>query len=363
MKVQKRSLTVWTSDKCNHHCRYCFYEEEENPMTQGVTMMSNETADAVIKYINSGLARNVLFFGGEPLVNWPIIKRIIDRTWFGVKSRGSSYSITTNGTLLTPHIINYFKNHRVGMGLSLDGTKATQDYWRDNSYNSIIRNLDLLLDYSANKGPTLKILKTLATPKTLYRDMSHIKSLGFRRVFMNLLDPYSHFTYQRTDLEEFKRQYRRVILNLDSPEFVVADYHKWKKLIEQVHMGNKKMGCGFYNRDLAVGPNGNIYPCLQAPSSEDFVIGNIQDGINEEKEKQIRDVDKAPTCKECVYRINKCPETMFRKHGHYGVDPPLWHMEFELAKIRIIEDMEGLPHLRAGCQPAINEGRRRRRRR
>jgi len=325
-------------------------------------MMSDETADAVIKFINSGLVKNVLFFGGEPLVNWPIIKKIIDGTWSTIKNT-SSYSITTNGTLLAPHIIDYFKNHRVGIALSLDGTKATQDYWRDNSYDSIIRNLDLLLDYSADNGPNLRILKTLATPKTLYRDISHIKSLGFHTVFINLLDAYSRLTYRRDDLEDFKRQYRRVILNLDTPDFVVADYHKWKKLIEQAHVGQKKMGCGFYNRDLAVGPDGKMYPCLQAPSSKAFVIGNIWDGIDKRREKKIRDVRKAPTCADCVYRINKCPETMFRKHGHYGVDPPLWHMEFELAKIRLIEDIEGLPHLKAACEPIINEGRRRRQRR
>lgn len=320
--------------------------------------MNEETIQAVIKFINSGLVNHVHFFGGEPLTNWPAVKKIIDGTLIrkgasnNYPNYNGPYDIVTNGTLLTPSIINYFKERQTKMAISLDGTKATQDYWRSNSYDAIIKNIDLLKSY-----PGIKILKTLANPKTLYRDVAHIRDLGFKNVFMNLLDPYSHIEYSENDIEEFKRQYRRVILNLDSPAFMISDYHQWKNLVEQVHSGNKKMGCGFYNRGLAVGPKGKLYPCLQAPCWEDFAIGDIWNGIDKEKEEKIRNVEKAPICVKCVYQFNKCPETMYRKHGKFGVDPPVWHMKFELAKIRIIEDLEGLPHLRAACEPKFRKRR------
>ena len=312
--------------------------------------MSIEVADEVVRLVNSGLVTGVSFFGGEPMFNWPIVKYILERTYLEDiwRKKQPFYFITTNGTLFTPAILDFLKKRRVFINLSFDGTKKTQDYWRGSSYDAVVKNLDLLV-----KHPWLQVLKTLATPSTLYEDLKHIKDLGFRNVFMNLLDPFSHFTYEGCDEDDFKLQYRRAIEELRSKDFRINDYNRWARLIRDVHEGKKKQGCGFTNQGLSVGPDGRMFPCHQAPLNDCFEIGTIWDGIDKEKERKVREVENSPLCSKCVYKFNKCPHTMYTKYGHFGENAPVWNMKFELAKIRVIEEMEGLPHLPAACEEVI----------
>lgn len=339
-------LSVWPSTGCNLRCKYCFYEGS-CLWTQKREDMTLETADAVIKLINSGLVGSISFFGGEPLINWPIVKYILEKTYLENiwNKEKTYYNITTNGTLLTHEILDMFEKRRVHINLSLDGTKRTQNMWRGNSYESIMKNLDRLLKY-----PKLQILKTMATPASLYEDVKHIKDLGFKQMFINMLDPYSHFTYEKDDVEDFKQQYRHVIEDLRDSSFLIGDYGRWRKLITAVHKGKKNTGCGFTNHGFCVAPDGRLYPCQQGPACEEFTIGDVWNGIDKEKEKKVRQAEPAPICMKCVYKFSKCVTTMHQKHGQFGMDPPEWHMKFELAKIRVIEELEGLPHLEAACK-------------
>jgi len=341
-------LSIWPTNTCNRRCHYCFYEgsslwdlEPQN--------MSTKVADGVIDFINSGQVEGISFFGGEPLFNWPIVKRILTKSHlpYILKAKGMkhtrAYNITTNGTLLTPEILEDLKLHDVFMNISFDGTKETQDKWRDNSYDDIIKNLDIILDY-----PDVQILKTMSDPTTLYEDVKHIRDLGFKRLFINLLDPYGHDTYEKFDVDDFKRQYRRVIETLDSNEFMVGDYHKWKDLIKPE--ARKSIGCGFSNKGLCVDWKGNLWPCHQGPSmSDDFIIGDIWNGIDPVKEEHVRNVLNAPICEQCHYKFTKCYVSMYNKHGKFGVDPPEYATKFETAKIQVIEELNNFPGAPKRC--------------
>ncbi|MHA1741822.1 MAG: radical SAM protein, partial [Candidatus Thorarchaeota archaeon] len=261
-------LSIWPTNACNRRCRYCFYEDSDlwNLKRQDMT---TEVADAVIDFINSGKVEGVSFFGAEPLLNWPIMKRILARAWIPVgRPRRRVWNVTTNDTLLDEEKLEYLDLHQVHVNLSFDGTKETQDKWRDGTYDIIRAKLPELLKY-----PSLHVLKTLADPTTVYKDVKHIKDLGFKSVFINLLDPFGHDTYEGYDPEEFKQQYRQVIA-LDGPDFRVADYRRWRDLIDPKKP--KKIGCGFVNRGLCVDWAGNLWPCHQGPSlPEEFIIGDI----------------------------------------------------------------------------------------
>lgn len=342
-----RQIAVWVTKGCNKRCKYCFYEGTD--MWDSTEHMTIETAKEVCKFINSGLPSMISFFGGEPLFNWPIMKFILENS----KTEGVNYYMTTNGTLLTPEIFKTLTKYRVGIALSLDGTRETHNTWRDNSYDAIIKNLPLFL-----KHHRVNVLKTMATPDTFYEDVEHIQSLGFKQMFTNMLDPYSHFTLEGYSTEKFKDQYYRAVQDFhrelnkgyQAPgKIQMNDFMRWGKLIKQVHDGKKKTGCGFVNRGIAIGVEGGLYSCLQAPSFPEFKVGDLWKGIDFEKRARFQNITKT-LCHECVYKLNKCPETMYRLHGKFGVDPPRWFAEFEIAKIEAIEDLLGLPHLETACQ-------------
>lgn len=343
-------ISIWTTRRCNHRCLYCFFEgcKEWEPGPD----MSFETADQICRLMNSGIVRAVSFFGGEPMVRWDLVKYIMTHTYLDeLFPKKTVYNLTTNGTLFNAERLDYLASKRTHINLSLDGTKSNHDRWRDHTYDDIMENLDGLLAY-----PKLQVLKTLSDPTMLYEDLAHIKELGFKRCFTNLLNPFGNYTYEGFDAENFQEQYKQAVQNLHGKGFIMADYERWKTLIRQVHEGERKIGCGWINRGLAVGPSGLLYPCLHGPSNEKFAIGDIKTGFDKEKERLVRSVQASPICESCVYKFHKCYETMLRNRGRDGVDPPNWHMKFELAKIRAIETLEGWPHLKAACESVIGEG-------
>lgn len=343
LKTPSYFAGVWVTDACNKRCRYCFYGLSD--IFEGgwkPTYMNTTVADAFVRFINEGNVSGMSFFGGEPLMNWPIVKRILAKSHLplivqGLGQMNRPYNITTNGTLITQEIIDELRLYDVHINLSIDGTRETQNHWRDNSYDAIVKNLDLFLDY-----PGLQILKTLADPSTLYEDVKHIKELGFKRMFINLMNPYGDITYEGYDVEDFKRQYKRVITELHGDSFTVSDYLSWMDLIKPGK--ERTMGCGFYNRGSGIAPDGSIYPCHEGPSLRDkekFKIGDVFKGIDMEREKIVRKVDKAPTCLKCDYRLNKCVVSMYNKYGRFGIDPPKWHTDFEVAKLQVLEEQSG----------------------
>ena len=345
------ALSIWPTDGCNGYgvCKYCFYQDSDLWDISKANMMSPKVADATIDFINSGKVEMVSFFGGEPTLNMPIVKRILAGSHLpylmkDLKPKGSSvYNITTNGTLLSKDVIDFLQLYRVHINLSLDGTKETQNYWRG-GYDDIVRNLPDLLAYR----PPVHILKTLGDPTTVYEDVKHIKELGFRSVFINLLDPFSLYTYEGYDVDEFKEQYKRVV-SLDCETFKVSDYHKWKQLIRPET--RKGIGCGFSNRGLCVDWEGNLWPCHQGPSlPKEFIIGDIWEGIDLEKERKVRSVPNSSLCSGCTYKLTPCWVSMYNKHGRFGMDPPKWHRDFEIAKIEVIEELEGYDGFTKACQ-------------
>jgi len=344
--------SVWTSDDCNLKCKGCFFHDAEIFYPEfKPTYMTRETADAVIEYINRGHIQGISFFGAEPMLNWPIVKRILVKTHETTiravtnKNFGSIYHITTNGARFTPANIEDLALHDVHINLSFDGLPETQNTWRNNSYDAVLKHKDLLLEY-----PSLSILKLMVTPNTLYDDVEHIKELGFSNVFINGLDPFSKYTYIGYDVEDWKRQYRKVIEDLhDPPNFEVVDYNSWADLLRNKASANV-IGCGYIFKGHAIAPDGKIYSCHQAPSlGEEFSIGDIWDGINPTKENQIRSVSNSPACTRCGYKLSKCYVQMYLKYGRFGCDSPPWHQEWERAKIELISEMQDIRLLPFEC--------------
>jgi len=349
--------SIWPTDGCvkpngdPFRCGYCFYDQSElRTDIAPPNMMTLDTADAVVDFINSGQVNGVSFFGGEPTCNWPVIERILlttdemkMRKMGGKSTFGSIFSVTSNGVHMTKERLRILASRYVHIILSFDGTKETQDMWRDGSYDAVMKNLDGLV-----KHPSITVTKTLANPTTYYEDVKHIKELGFKYLYTNFLDPYGKITYDGYDVEDFKTQYRRVIKELHGHDgFTVGELAAWKGLQEQEMAGKKIFGCGFTGSGLGINPEGHFYPCHQGPSlPEGFRIGNVWDGVDAEKEKLIRGAATngyPPTCSKCVYQRSKCWVNMYHKHGEFGHDPPNTGMIWERAMIELVQELTGLP--------------------
>ena len=330
--LKKYALSIWTTNGCNLKCKYCFYE---SAMPQPVETMNPDTALAVAKFIEASGISSVTFFGGEPLVNWEALETIVRAV-----KRPIKWFVTTNGTLLDEERLKFMKEYGFHINLSFDGLPDTQNQWRDGSYDAVVSKIDLFKDY-----PSLGVLKTLVDPGKLFDDVVHIKELGFKNVFINLLDPFGHTEYDIKDLPAFRENYKKVIA-LHGNGIQINDFVRWKELIGK----HTKPGCGFTGMGLGVSPDGKLYPCHQGPSlPEWFSIGDVWKGIDEVKERQIRNVPNPASCVACPYGLSKCPVTMWNKHKRFGVEAPEWYRLFELAKIRVIEEACGLESKTARC--------------
>ena len=331
------AFDVWPTSGCGgRKCKYCFYEGTEARGPEKVMTMG--IADAVADFIERSNIVSVTFFGGEPLCNWPVMERIVTRVKKKIK-----WGVTTNGTLIDRERMRFMGEHSFYINLSFDGLPSTQNEWRDGTYEAVMTNLALLTSY-----PKLGVLKTLADPKTLYADVEHIRALGFKNVFINLLDPYGHITYDTKELPIFIENYKKV-LTLHGKGILINDFDRWKELIEK----GTRPGCGFTGRGLGCSPDGFLYPCHQGPGlPEQFRIGDVWRGVDPVVEKRVR---SSPTilmpaeCNACPYGLGKCLTTMWNKHKKFGVEAPEWYRLFAVAKIRIIEEFCNLPKKQPRC--------------
>lgn len=297
--------------------------------------MTEEVLEATVKWMRLNKVTTLDFFGGEPFEYPYGIKYI------AAKSDIKRLHVTTNGVLLDENLYDWVKMFSFSFNLSLDGTKETQDKYRNNSYDAIIKNLDKWLSLPVN------VTMTLSNPSKLYENVSHIKELGFKDCFINGLKPYG-FGYEG-GLDDLEAQYRKVITELHRPpEFSVGDYLKLSQTFNAWSNSDSR-GCGINRRGYAVGPRGYIYPCHAAiDMGDDYTIGSVFNGIDPVRERKIRKaVGVVPEkCKHCNMGCLPCPVACYAVHGELGVDPEDWFCEATRIRMKVVQDL--MPRAIAG---------------
>jgi len=295
--------------------------------------MTPEVAEAVSKFIMRMRFNNVHFFGGEPLFNPSIVKQVLAQTHV------ATYQITTNGTLLTPDLFEWLKLHKVKVALSFDGTKEIQDKFRDNSYDEVMANLPYW------KQLTQNVLCTWADTHTIYDQITHIRDLGFKGVFINLLHPFG-YGYDEEDLRDMEATYRRIIKDHQQPPFFqIYDLGKAYQVGLGRVQGHKGV-CGFVRIGLGIDVDGKLYVCHRGMElGEDFSIGDVWNGVDTYREKKVRAAgEKLPEkCKKCNIGCLPCPINSYRATGEFGAEPDDYWCES--LKIRQKVAMELGPNL------------------
>ncbi len=335
-----KAMCLHIAHDCNLRCKYCFAETGSYEGPRG--LMSAEVGKAAIDYLIdcSGHRKNleVDFFGGEPLLNFDVVKEIVRYARSREEESGKNFrfTITTNGLLLTPDKKEFINKEMVNIVLSIDGRKEVNDKMRvridgTGSYDSIV---DRFMDMAESRGQDNYYVRGTFTRENLdfKEDVLHLADLGFKQISVEpvVADPAAPYMLREEDLPFLYAQYEEL-----AAEYVkrkregkgFSFFHFMVDLTGGPCILKRLWGCGAGHEYVAVAPGGDIYPCHQFVGDESMIMGNVKEpGINEEISQTFlnSNVYTKPACKNCFakfYCSGGCPANAVQYGG--GINNPL----------------------------------------
>lgn len=316
IKPAVKALCLNMAHDCNLKCEYCFasqgnFKGERSLMSYEV---GKKSFDYLIKSSGSRINLEVDFFGGEPLMNFEVIKQLVDyaRSLEAGNNKRFRFTITTNGVLLDDEIIDYINENMDNVVLSIDGRKSVNDRMRKTvndkgSYDVIVKNFKKLVAKRRDKDYFARGTYT-AYNLDFSEDVKHMRELGFESISVEpvVTKPEEKYALLDEHVELLKKEYEKLA------KMYIEAYHDKNKRFNFFHFNieldggpciyKRSVGCGAGTEYIAVTPEGDFYPCHQFVGETDFIIGNVNDGItNESVVDKFRNVsvNEKPTCKEC----------------------------------------------------------------
>jgi uncharacterized protein len=330
-----KALCLNVAHDCNLACRYCFAGQGEYQGDRA--LMSYETGKAALDFLieHSGKRRNleVDFFGGEPLMNWEVVKKLVayGRSQEKEKNKNFRFTITTNGLLLNDEIIDFCNKEMTNVVLSIDGRREVNDRMRP-TRNGNGSSYDIILpkykDFAKKRGDREYYLRGTFTHYNLdfAEDVLHLADMGFKELSMEPVvalpsDPYA---IKEEDVPVLIEQYDKLAKEYvkrrkDGRGFTF--FHFMIDLSGGPCVAKRLAGCGSGTEYLAVTPWGDLYPCHQFVGEEKFVLGNVWDGItNTEVQEGFKhqNVYEKPKCRDCFARYycsGGCAANSYKFHG------------------------------------------------
>ena len=332
-----KALCLHVAHDCNLKCRYCFAEEGEYHGKR--SLMSAEVGKKAIDFIiaNSGKRRNleVDFFGGEPLMNFEVVKEIVEygREQEKLHDKNFRFTITTNGILLDDEKQKYINENMHNVVLSLDGRKEVNDYMRpraggQGSYDVIVPKFQKLAE---SRNQTDYYLRGTFTHNNLdfSKDVFHIADdLGFKQVSVEPVVAEATESYAITEddldtiFEEYEKLAEQLYIRHKTGEKDFNFFHFMVDLTGGPCIAKRLSGCGSGTEYLAVTPEGDLYPCHQFVGQEEYKIGSVYTGIENtaiREEFANCNVYTKPDCKKCWAKFY-CSGGCMANACHYAGD-------------------------------------------
>ena len=300
---------------CNLRCEYCFAGKGD--YGKGRTLMTYETGKKAIDFLieKSANRKNleIDFFGGEPLMNFEVVKQIVEyaREQEKLHNKNIRFTITTNGTLLTDDKIEFINDQMHNVVLSIDGRPEVNDRMRKTingkgSYNAFIDKFKKLVE---NRGDKEWYVRGTYTKYNLdfTNDVMSLYNEGFEQISVEpvIADPSLPYALTEEDLPAIFSEYEKLADNIreikSSGRFI--NFFHFMLDLDQGPCAIKRLrGCGCGNDYVAISPDGDIYPCHQFVGNDDFKMGSLTDGSFDTDMKQ--DFARAhvytkPECKKC----------------------------------------------------------------
>ena len=287
-----KALCLHVAHTCNLNCSYCFASQGKYHGDRA--LMSFEVGKRALDFLieHSGRRTNleVDFFGGEPLMNWDVVKQLVAyaRTQEEPNHKKFRFTLTTNGMLIDDDVIDFANREMSNVVLSLDGRKEIHDrlrvdYAGKGSYDRIVPRFRKLVASRGGKNYYMRGTFTHANPD-FTKDVFHMADLGFTELSMEpvVCAPGDPAALTAEDLEIVKEQYEilaKDMLRREKEGKPITFYHYMLDLTGGPCVYKRISGCGSGTEYMAVTPWGDLYPCHQFVGEEKYKLGNIWDGV------------------------------------------------------------------------------------
>lgn len=329
-----KALCLHVAHTCNLNCSYCFAAQGKYQGERA--LMSFEVGKRALDFLieNSGNRKNleVDFFGGEPLMNFDVVKRLVEyaRSIEKKHNKNFRFTLTTNGVLIDDDVIDFCNREMNNVVLSLDGRKEVhdrlrKDYNGNGSYDLIVPKFQ---EFVEKRGDKSYYIRGTYTHKNtdFTNDIFHMADLGFKELSMEpvVCAPGEEYALTEDDLPVLFEQYEilaKEMLKRDSENRGFTFYHYMIDLSNGPCIYKRISGCGSGTEYLAVTPWGELFPCHQFVGDEKYSMGNIYDGVTNTK---MRDrfkkcnVYSRPECADCwakLYCSGGCAANAYHATG------------------------------------------------
>lgn len=329
-----KALCLHVAHTCNLDCSYCFARQGKYQGERAI--MSYETGKQALDFLiaNSGTRTNleVDFFGGEPLMNWEVVKQLVayGRSQEAAHNKKFRFTLTTNGVLLDDEVIKFANREMHNVVLSLDGRKAVHDHFRSDyqgrgSYDRIVPNFQKLVAQRGQKGYYMR--GTFTHNNTDFtNDILHMLDLGFTELSMEpvVCAPSDPYALTEEDLPVLFEQYEllaKEMLRRKREGRPFTFYHYMIDLTAGPCIYKRISGCGSGTEYMAVTPWGELFPCHQFVGDPKYSMGTVWDGVTNTRvrdEFKLCNVYARPECGDCwakLYCSGGCAANAYHATG------------------------------------------------
>ena len=329
-----KALCLHVAHSCNLNCSYCFASQGNYHGDRA--LMSLEVGKRALDFLieNSGTRHNleVDFFGGEPLMNWDMIKDLVAYARQREKETGKHFrfTLTTNGVLVDDDVIEFSNREMSNVVLSLDGRKEVHDRYRvdyagNGSWEKIVPKFQKFVEARGGKNYYMRGTFTHQNPDFL-KDIQVMLDLGFNELSMEpvVCDPSSPSALTAEDLPIVLDQYEKLaelMLKRHKEGKPFTFYHYMIDLKGGPCIYKRVSGCGSGTEYMAVTPWGDLYPCHQFVGEESFKLGDIWQGVTNtatQCEFAACNVYARPDCADCwakLYCSGGCAANAYHATG------------------------------------------------
>ncbi len=326
-----KALCLHIAHTCNLNCSYCFASQGKYHGERA--LMSFEVGKRALDFLieNSGTRRNleVDFFGGEPLMNFDVVKKLVEYARSIEKEKGKNFrfTLTTNGVLVDDDVIDFANKEMSNVVLSLDGRKEVHDRYRVDyqgrgCYDTIVPKFQKFVKARGGKNYYMRGTFTHANPDFL-EDIKTMLNLGFTELSMEpvVAAEGDEAALTEEDKPVVMKQYEELaelMLKRDKEGKPFTFYHYMIDLAGGPCIYKRISGCGSGTEYMAVTPWGDLYPCHQFVGDEKFKLGDIWHGV-ENKEIQ----NEFASCN--VYARSECRDCWARLYCSGGCAANAYH--------------------------------------
>ena len=340
------SVTINVTNECNLECSYCFEENKTK------TYMTKETAIKIVddsyNLLQKDIGRfTINLFGGEPFLNWEVIKAIVDHC--NQKDYVVRYGVTTNLTILTEEMLEYIDDNNIMLLVSIDGVKSVHDENRCGSYDRVISNIKKVIDRGL--AHLIEARMTIL-PKDVNYVLEGIKELIDLGINNICPMPVTDTEWTDEQVKQYGEMYESIL------EYYVSILNDKNNDRNIAIKNTDEIMCNVLDPDISdttmcpIGSNkwcsfdtnGDVYPCHQCPTSNNesikkMLIGNVYDGVDEKMivKDHVKSKFQREECLECEGKSickSGCPAQNIRESGVYD-KPTKAHCDLAVVEVQV----------------------------